>query len=66
MYHFLWFLPAGLKTKTMSQMQQHLFILALKTLTSQAASPSLPYTRACVCPGNQMFMQVFAGCSTSP
>lgn len=52
MYHFLWFLPAGLKTKTMSQMHQHLFILALKTLSSQAASPSLPYTHtrvlACV------------------
>lgn len=52
MYHFLWFLPAGLKTKTMSQMHQHPFILALKALTSQAASPSPPYTHtrvlACV------------------
>lgn len=32
MYKFLWLLPAGLKTRTKSQMQPHLFILTLKTL----------------------------------
>lgn len=49
MYHFLWLLPTALKTKIMSQMQQHLFIRALKALTSQAASPSFPYTRVLAC-----------------
>lgn len=48
--------PARLKTRTVSQMQQHLFILTLKTVVRLLPLPSHMHTNTCVWPRNQMFM----------
>lgn len=49
-------LPDRLKTRTTSQMQQHLFILTLKTVVRLLPLPSHTHTDTCVWPRNQMFM----------